>query len=75
MKNVTINIPDMQRTHCQVRVRDAVNSIPGAQLRHQEAGMISVDLDTDHLEAEVIKAIKKAGYTVAPANNTNTSLT
>ncbi len=68
MKNLTINISNMQSTHCQARVRIAVNSISGVQIGFQEAGKISVVLDNDNLENKVVEAIEKAGYKVSNNN-------
>lgn len=69
MKNVELNIPDMQSTHCQARVRNAISPITGVEIQHQEAGKISVSIETDKLEKEVVEAIEKAGYTVEPGHN------
>lgn len=69
MKNVELNIPDMQSTHCQARVRNAISTLTGVEIQHQEAGKIAVSIETDSLENEVVKVIEKAGYTVEPGNN------
>jgi len=63
MNQVTIHIPDMQSTHCQARVSNAVNAIKGVQIQHVEAGVITVSFD--HTKDEIVNAIEKAGYTVA----------
>jgi copper chaperone CopZ len=65
MKKLTINVPDMQSTHCQASVRNAVMTIEGLEIRHLEAGRISVSLEADHLEDDVVKTIEKAGYAAA----------
>jgi len=68
MKSITINVPDMQSAHCQLRVSNAVKTIEGVQISSQEPGKISVAIETDDLEAEVIAAIEKAGYSIAQNN-------
>ncbi|HEX2846356.1 MAG TPA: heavy-metal-associated domain-containing protein [Chitinophagaceae bacterium] len=64
MKDIVINIPDMQSTHCQTRVSNAVKGIEGVQVQSLEAGKIAVSLATDKLKDEIVEAIEKAGYTV-----------
>lgn len=66
MKEVILNIPDMQSTHCQTRVNKAVKDIEGVQIKSLEAGKITVSLASDNMKGEVINAIEKAGYTVSP---------
>ena len=65
MKNITINIPDMQSTHCQSRVNNAVKSIEGVQIQNLEAGKLTASIASDNIKQEVENAIKKAGYTVS----------
>jgi len=64
MKDVTIQIPDMQSVHCQARVNNAVKEINGVQIKNQEAGQITVSLSSDNAKEEVVAAIEKAGYSV-----------
>lgn len=64
MKNIVINIPDMQSTHCQTRVNNAVKALEGVQVDKVEAGKLSVSLNSEELKSEVVKTIEKAGYTV-----------
>jgi copper chaperone len=59
MKNLTINVPDKQSTHCQAGVRNAIMTIEGLELRHLEAGRILVSLEADHLEDDAVKIIEK----------------
>lgn len=74
MKTITINVPDMQSVHCQARVSNAVRAIEGVQISHQEPGKISVSVDTDVLESEVVEVIEKAGYKVTAGNNDNSAV-
>ncbi len=71
MKTITIHVPDMQSAHCQTSVSNAIKTIEGVQIRHQEAGKISVSIEADNLENEVVQTIEKAGYSVEPGSNNN----
>ena len=71
MKNLSINVPDMQSTHCQTIVGNAIKTIAGVEVQHVEAGNVSVSLENDRLESEVVETIKKAGYTVEAVNESN----
>lgn len=65
MKNLTINVPDMQSKHCQARVKIAIDNVGDVQIENMEAGKVTVSFADDGLEREVLEAIAKAGYTVA----------
>jgi copper chaperone len=65
MKEVIITVPDMQSTHCQTRVNNAVKEIEGVQVQNVEAGKITVSVASDNTKNEVVQAIEKAGYTVS----------
>lgn len=65
MKQVAIKIPNMQSTHCQTRVSNAVKGIAGVQIQNLEAGQLTVSVTSENLQNEVVQAIEKAGYTVA----------
>jgi copper chaperone len=67
MKQVTINVPDMQSVHCQTRVNNAVKNIAGVQVEEVKAGKLTVSVPSDDTKNEVINAIEKAGYTVSEA--------
>lgn len=73
MKEVILNIPDMQSTHCQTRVNQAVKEIADVQVQHLEAGKLTVSLASDDTKDEVVKAIEKAGYNVSSADEKSTS--
>ncbi len=64
MKTITINIPNMQSTHCQTRVKNAVKEIEGVQIQNLEAGKLNASIASDKAKHEMEEAIKKAGYTV-----------
>lgn len=73
MEQVTINIPDMQSTHCQTRVNNAVNKIEGVQIQEVEAGKLIVSLLSDDMKNQVINVIEKAGYTVSSTDGDTSS--
>jgi copper chaperone CopZ len=64
MKNITIQIPNMQSTHCQMRVNNAIKTIEGVTINHIESGIASISVENDMQQEEAIKAIEKAGYTI-----------
>ncbi len=64
MKTITINIPNMQSTHCQIRVKNAVKEIEGVQIQNLEAGKLNASIASDKAKHELEEAIEKAGYTV-----------
>lgn len=65
MKPITIEIPDMQSTHCQARVSQAVSAVEGAEIQSVTPGKITVSTASDHIKTEIITAIEKAGYSVS----------
>jgi len=57
-----IAIDGMHCDACVMRVRKALEKVPGAHVR--EVGIGSAELDLDHAkERDVFEAIQKAGYT------------
>lgn len=73
MKQVVISVPNMQSTHCQTRVNNAVKKIEGVQIQNVEAGELTVSVPSDNTKDEVVKAIEKAGYTVSLEDENNSS--
>lgn len=73
MKQVVISVPDMQSTHCQTRVNNAVKEIEGVQIQNVEAGKLTVSVTSDNTQGEVVNAIEKAGYTVSLEDDNNSS--
>ncbi|WP_118953337.1 heavy-metal-associated domain-containing protein [Taibaiella helva] len=65
MKNIHIAIPDMQSSHCQKRVEQALATIPGLKKVHTEAGNVSVSVPEETSEEALSAVIGAAGYTVA----------
>lgn len=64
MKEVALNIPDMQSSHCQMRVNNAIKSVPGTEIVNLTAGKLTVDVDSTETEEAVVNAIENAGYSV-----------
>lgn len=65
MKEVIISIPDMQSTHCQTRVNNAVTGIKGVQVLKVEAGKLTASVENEEGKAALVHAIEKSGYNVA----------
>ncbi|WP_240432930.1 heavy-metal-associated domain-containing protein [Taibaiella koreensis] len=65
MKNIHISVPDMQSSHCQARVQQALNAIEGAVITHIEAGALNLSAPDDMPGESLKTAIEKAGYAVA----------
>ena len=64
MKTIQIQVPDMQSNHCQLRVQQTVNNLPGIQVIKVQAGAIEVNLGDAGEQEAVVAAIQKAGYKV-----------
>lgn len=73
MKQVIVSVPDMQSTHCQTRVNNAVKEIDGVQIQNLEAGKLTVSITSDNTKNEIVQAIEKAGYTVSLEDDGNSS--
>lgn len=74
MKEVKINVPNMQSTHCQTRVNNAIKEIEGVQIQNMEAGKLTVSVASDNTKYEILNAIEKAGYTVSIENDNTSSV-
>ncbi|MAL58738.1 MAG: hypothetical protein CMC14_01675 [Flavobacteriaceae bacterium] len=74
MKTLMIQIPNMQSSHCQMRVNKALSAISGATLINTQAGIAHVSLPDQIGFVEVISTIEKAGYYVTDivANSVHT---
>lgn len=69
MKNITIQIPNMQSAHCQMRVSNVLKSIDGVTINSIEPGVTSVSVENDLQQNVALKAIEKAGYAVELINS------
>lgn len=64
MKNVTLNVFSMRSTHCQARVIDAIMTINGVEIQNIEAGRVSVIVENDIFEDDIVEVVENAGYAV-----------
>ncbi|RIA09345.1 copper chaperone [Flavobacteriaceae bacterium MAR_2010_72] len=64
MKTLKIQIPNMQSSHCQVRVNNALSTISGATAISTKPGEAQIMIPKENSASEVIIAIEKAGYYV-----------
>ena len=69
MKNIRIEIPNMQSKHCQMRVNNALKSVDGVTINSIEPGVASISVESDTQENDAMKAIEKAGYTIELINS------
>lgn len=68
MKTIEIEVPGMQSSHCQLRVKTAVSNIKGVELNEVTPGQVKLKVDSESNQAEVINAVEKAGYEVKKVN-------
>lgn len=73
MKNVELSIPDMQSTHCQTRVNAVVNEFEDVKIERLEAGSLTVSIERNEIEDELVSAITRAGYNVKPERSEKSS--
>ena len=73
MKQFVISVPNMQSTHCQTRVNNAIKEIEGVQIKKLEAGKLTISVTSDNNKNKVVEAIEKAGYTVSLQNDNHLS--
>lgn len=64
MKNILISVPDMQSSHCQSRVQQALANVEGLNVTQITAGIVSVIAQTEDAVAAARIAIAHAGYAV-----------
>lgn len=62
MKTITIQIPEMQSSHCQMRVNKAIATVNGTVLAEIKPGVAVVRLENETQQQNVINAINQAGY-------------
>jgi copper chaperone len=73
MKTLKISIPNMQSTHCQMRVRDAISTVEGVALQSTAPGIALVSLETESQQAVALEAIQKAGYKIGSIEQKETA--
>ncbi len=72
MKNITLNIPDMQSVHCQTRVTNAIKNVDGINIEKVAAGSLSFTVTNEQSQVIAVQAIEQAGYTVNPTEDKET---
>ncbi len=69
MRQITVEIPDMQSTHCQSLVRSAVSHINGVLVDYVSPCELELTLN-EEMEKEIVLSVSKLGYTVAGVHKT-----
>lgn len=65
MTEIRINIDGMTCQHCVMRVKKAIESLPGIQDVAVEIGIASVSFDASAIQQkEIEEAIVRAGYSI-----------
>ncbi|PKA84515.1 copper chaperone [Ulvibacter sp. MAR_2010_11] len=64
MKTLKIQIPNMQSSHCQMRVNSALSTISGVTNITTQSGEASIKVPNNTTSVAVIAVIEKAGYYV-----------
>ncbi len=69
MKTITLNIPSMKSSHCQMAVKHTVEKLEGAQLINTQSGQVKIAYDSTKVtETAIVEAIEKIGYRVLTTN-------
>ncbi len=74
MKTLKIQIPNMQSSHCQMRVANALQTLSGVSVLHLTSGIAEISLQGETSKRDVINTIEKAGYYISDfeaVNDTN----
>lgn len=64
MKTITLTIPSMKSSHCQMTVTNAVKSL-GAYVKAIGPTQAEIELNNGFTKEAVVNAIEKAGYKVS----------
>ncbi|HSF88614.1 MAG TPA: heavy-metal-associated domain-containing protein [Saprospiraceae bacterium] len=68
MKTIQIKIPNMQSSHCQMRVTNAISAVEGTVINSITPGMADITVQDDTQRQRVLSAIETAGYMASVAN-------
>ncbi len=74
MKTLKIQIPNMQSSHCQMRVNNALNTISEATSITTKSGEASLIIPIETSVLDVITTIEKAGYYVTDISDDTMNL-
>lgn len=66
METITLSIPNMKSSHCQLTVANTVKSL-GGSIKNVEPMKAEIELSDGLTRNIVIEAIEKAGYKVTKA--------
>lgn len=66
METITLSIPNMKSSHCQITVTNTVKSL-GGTIKNVEPMKAEIELNDGLTRNTVIEAIEKAGYKVTKA--------
>lgn len=70
METIKLKIPNMMSIHCQMTVKNTVGKLKGTQIKNIKPGEAEIELiASETSQAQVIKAIEKAGYRVEKETN------
>ena len=73
MKTIQIQIPNMQSSHCQMRVNNAISTVEGTVINSITPGIADITIQDDTQEQKVLSAIEKAGYKPSITNDTTSN--
>jgi copper chaperone CopZ len=68
MKTIEIEVPGMQSSHCELKVKNAIAKIRNTEADKISAGKVIVNVETESTQASILDAIEKAGYEVKKVN-------
>ena len=69
MKTIQIQIPNMQSSHCQMRVNNAISTVEGTVINSITPGIADITIQDDIQEQKVLSAIEKVGYKFSITND------
>lgn len=65
----------MQSAHCQMRIRQALENRDGIKIQDIEPGVLSISLENDIQQNEVLFAIENVGHLIQRIEFTANSIT
>lgn len=68
MKTIELEVPTMQSSHCQLRVKNAIANVQGIQVDEVVSGKVTIQVENESAQIAAIGVITKAGYEVTKVN-------
>lgn len=68
MKTIELEVPTMQSSHCQLRVKNAISNVQGIQVDEVVSGKVTIQVENESAQIAAIGVITRAGYEVAKVN-------